>query len=1467
MWHLRRVHMESVGHPDARFDPLTVNLTDTAGEPTSSVLWLENMGGKTSWLSLVFSTLRPSLSEFLGKPDKQLGDYILASDTAHVILEFAQVAGVRTLTGSGTRLLLGQVLQWRQHRQEKTRESAQLNRQLWGVVVPPSGGTVTFEAVVDLIHTDDAQRRPLADFTGQLADLMHGDVFRPDSNQTRWAEWLRHHGLDPDVFADQLKMSADEGSISERFHFQTGDQLVQWAMPYIIRPEVPEGIAAVVDQVKDTLVQRPSLLAQQLFCSTVESRLAYAATQQHQLDEQRAEATTVWDSSLGIADQFRAALAAAEHSVGHHRTEAARFEQVAKDAQSLRNQRQQQWRQAQLVAAQLHHQETSLAHVGAAEDLKDSQQRVDGWELTSTLRRLGEVESRLGQVDALLADVDDQAAPLREAVSLAESRLAAKLSCLRKAEQASLDQADEQLTHARADDQQAERAFKEAQAAHSGATSDAATAEAKLSQLDSEMAQAVEDGLLALGQPVDDAVASIRAEIGRLQAEVERLALVAKIAEAEALAARGGVEKARGRERIARAAFEKAEARSLAVASAAESLLDIPAVATAFDTAHPDLWHDGPAAADRLAQEADVAATERVAIELRSATDRRAVDWLDRTGLLPPTTDVELVLATLAKAGIRSSFSGWEVLRTQLPADRHADAISQHPEVVNGVVLTDPGELDAAVEATSDLSLTAPTALTIAAVLLGRAADEPIIVLPGPEALHDESAALEEGDRRQAQLDAADVDRDGARARETAARNARAALAAFLEANPAEAVASWRAETSRRLAELAAAERHLEDALGTLQGADSNERLAGEAVRPARDAHAEAQRSERAVQRLAANQARRPHEQRGLVDAQTRRGDAEWLMQAAASGRTEAAEQMDAARDIKTDVSIRISQIETAFTRNRLTVVDGPAPEEPVDTLERALDLARDSLLAAAPPDQLVKEQAGLQQDRSQLSAELRRRDDAVTQLARTFLASPEGATSDARDSATSESKRRLAAAQRREALAADTLEKAEADLHEKEAIPQSRRTPLEDDPTTADDARVLAERLAAEAAIALAERDTAAESQRHHGLSADEAEATAKAFGRECSDLTEMLRRHATLMRRPAEILDERREAAAWSGTAAQAEKERRERQTLLDEAAEYMRIASDERNHALDDVRHLANEHRDLLAAELPTLLPRLTEGHPDQRGAYAEDLSMQLRAYAMTIENQLADLDRHRRIVIDHLTGKVKETVKLLERMQRRTRLPSGLDEWSDRPFLHLTHPKLPETTDELTGRVATVVDRICAEPSKTPTSGMELLYAAVSAAVGGPFHASILKPHKRLTDERVDISEMASFSGGQKVTAALVMFAALTRMRTEAHSSGQQTNAALPLLLDNPIGKANQATLMEVQQRVADAFGLQLIYTTGLHDVGALASFRNIIRLDGRENPRSGRVHVVVDNESSDLVYLYSIRMVQHDSTVG
>lgn len=413
MWHLRRIHMESVGHPDARFDPLTVSFTDIAGVPTATVLWLENMGGKTSWLSLVFCTLRPSLNEFLGMPDKRLGDYVLATDTAHVVLEFAQIAGSRRLTDSGTRLLVGQVLQWKQRRQETNRESAQLARQFWAAVVPPTGGRLTFEEAVRLMHTEDDQRRPMSDYLAQLSSIMDADVFRPDDNQRRWLNWLGLHGLDPEVFADQLKMSADEGSISERFHFEDGDQLVQWAMPYIMPPQVPEGVAKVVEEVRGTLLKRPELLAQQQFCRTVETTLTYAAAQQSQLEEQRAEAVGGWDAAVVLADQFRAATIREGKSVEHHRGRAQVYEAKAADALSIRNQRQQQSRQAQLVGSRLHYEEVSKRHGELTTKLQGAQDKVDAWETTDRLRQVGRLQARLDQIDGLLQELDDQAEPLR----------------------------------------------------------------------------------------------------------------------------------------------------------------------------------------------------------------------------------------------------------------------------------------------------------------------------------------------------------------------------------------------------------------------------------------------------------------------------------------------------------------------------------------------------------------------------------------------------------------------------------------------------------------------------------------------------------------------------------------------------------------------------------------------------------------------------------------------------------------------------------------------------------------------------------------------------------------------------------------------------------------------------------------------------------------------------------------------
>lgn len=1464
MWHLRRVHMESVGHPDARFDPLTVNLTDLAGEPTASILWLENMGGKTSWLSLVFCTLRPSLNDFLGRPDKRLGDYILATDTAHVVLEFAQIAGSRTLSSSGTRLLLGQVVQWKHRRQETSRESTQLARQFWAVVVPPTGGRLTFDSAVRLMHTEDNQRRPLSDYTAQLSSLIDGDAFRPDDNQRRWSDWLGQHGLDPEVFADQLKMSADEGSISERFHFQNGDQFVQWAMPYIIPPQVPEGIAKVVEDVRDTLLKRPALLVQQQFCQTVESKLKYAAAQQSQLQEQRAEAVGGWDAAVLLADQFRAAMMREDKSAEHHRRRAGHYEEKAAQAQSTRNQRQQQSRQAQFVAARLLHQEASKLHQELTEQLQDAEDQVEAWETTDRLRDIGQIQSRLDQINGLLQELGDRAEPLRREVTRAESRLAAKLTTLRNAEQTELDHVDGSLTAAGAEIERADDALREAQSLHSQATGDIASAEERLRQLDSELGRAVEDGLIKVGQPIDDAIESAAQEHERVEAEVGRLEAVVEETQRAMGARESELGQAREKLTQARAAREQAKARSDAVDHALDRLLQMPGLAVAFEAEHPDVWQDGEAAADRLSRQAEQAAADRVELELVAATDTRAVEWLHRTGLLPPSQDVEAVLSVLqASPDIGRAYSGWDVLRRTVPADRHPAVIARFPDVVNGVVLENAGDLGAAARIAEDVVLTTPVVLSVASVLAGDRGDEPYVVLPGPAALYDDGAAAAEMTIRESRLEAVAGDKQAIIVREDEARTARTALRVFLDDHPAVAVARWRAE-------LVEHDRLVEEGverLSTMDEAYQHARRvaqdAVDAVPPVRDRLAELGRAQLTLRRLSDSQAARPATTDALRDAKERLATAQGRHQRAETDRRAANDRQTELNDLKTKLHVRISTLDSMFTRHRLVTSDETPPDDPVDTLESALSAARSELLQASPPDQLLLEQADRKKELAELDTLLRQADRRVVALAETLLAGPSGATLESRKAALRQAKERVAEFGRQKVLAEKALADARADLREKEASPQGRRAPLDVDPVTAEEALELHRQLTAEAAVAYEEFTEATNIQTHHTTSAGAADVDRRTFEREAEDLAAVLRRHATTMDRPAEILDLERVAAPWSGTTEQAEQTRRKRQTMLDEAAEYIRIATQERDKSLEDVRHLANQYRDMLTEELPTLLPRLTDGTADQRGGYARELTSRLHTFALTIEKELADVERHRRVVIEHLVGKVKETVKLLERMQRRTRLPAGLEDWSDRSFLHLTHPRLPETTDELSGKVATVVDNVCADRNNTVPAGIDLLYSAVSAALGGPFHATILKPHKRLKDERVDIGAMAAFSGGQKVTVALVMFAALTRMRTEARSAGMQTNAALPLLLDNPIGKANQATLMEVQQRVADAFGLQLIYTTGLHDVGALASFKNIVRLDGRENPRSGHVHLIVDPKAADLVYLDSIRLVQHE----
>ena len=137
-------------------------------------------------------------------------------------------------------------------------------------------------------------------------------------------------------------------------------------------------------------------------------------------------------------------------------------------------------------------------------------------------------------------------------------------------------------------------------------------------------------------------------------------------------------------------------------------------------------------------------------------------------------------------------------------------------------------------------------------------------------------------------------------------------------------------------------------------------------------------------------------------------------------------------------------------------------------------------------------------------------------------------------------------------------------------------------------------------------------------------------------------------------------------------------------------------------------------------------------------------------------------------------------------------------------------------------------------------------------------------RKLAEERIDTALLAAqvdfnrsegdtehmpidkvtVSGGELLTAAMMIYLVLARLRAESMHRG--AGEAGILIMDNPLGKANKALLLKTQIGLADAMAIQLFYTTGVQDTSALAEFENIVRLRRNSQSRgTRRIHVEVE----------------------
>ncbi|MEV5957622.1 hypothetical protein AB0M11_28290 [Streptomyces sp. NPDC051987] len=1501
MYELSRVRLYSIGPAGARYADTVLDLRGV-GEPVpdpaptqaeffeeepvgpprrpapAGVLFLENGGGKSVLLKLIFSVMLPGHRNTLGGASSGvLRKFLLADDCGHVALEWQH-----TLTGEC--VVVGKVSEWRGR---QVSNDPRKFAEAWYSFRPGPGLSLDNLPVAEstavrqpVEGTSGAQgrRRTMKGFRDAITEAgkayPHLDVYWEETHD-RWIEHLGDLGLDPELFRYQREMNADEGEAAGLFAVKKDSDFTDLLLRAVTDTRDTDGLADLVGGFGNKLGRRAELIAERDFTAgsvdllgrIVEAAQARSRAREiHTGAERRTRTLARRLSARGVRERVRAAdlaqrVTAAAYAVTH--SEGAR-------------------ERSALIAAELAYRHASLAlAVGeksaAAQkrELADARTLHSAWQAAEAVLRHRAAADRVARVAAAIQEAERDAAPALAARAKAAVEL---VRALHAAAEGADHLANEEEERSAALQELSDTAHRDSTAAATDAQrarSEAGHLRQRLGEVEQETAEAVRAGWLDDSTPDADPA---RAALAASDAEKTAVAAWDTAREASRRASEHARETASAESRAELTAARAADAataaertydaeKRLAEALAGEERLAELLGLTGSRTAVPRPRHERgddtltPEELDRFADELRellddaVGSAERHLFELRTAAadDARILGALGDGGLLPPGPDVLATVEFLGEHGI-PALPGWRYLAQAVDPGDHARVLAARPELVDGVIITDPDTHARAREALGEAALLPRSAVAVgtAAALLAPtpaadAAPGDVFLVPPNPAMHDERAADEE---RQA-LRARAADRD-MEIRTLAARLGK-------DRELAARLASWRTGCpAGRLVELAQEARDArvfaEEAEAELAEARAARAEAEEAAAEAaqvRDERQEgAQKARRAADALA-GLAFRLRERAGwqvklreLADeaAESEARAQSCLERARAADEDRRAAQRAADDARRTARALRAERSEIAGAPDEVPESDEDAPRSSssLPALREAYRAASQLYEKVGVGADLRAEQARAESDESAALAELERLSNKVRTRAEQLLQSPDGSDGPSRQAAAARAEELVQLLETRMSTASEQLGRlrGEAERHAPEDGEAHTELPAELQPRDAEHAQALLRTATAELA---ARTEALAQAREAHAELLDAhraAEDAAGGFEETAAMLRDLLREHIAD--------DEQEEPEPYPGTLEEARHSAAEARRSLRGCAGDLSAAEAAVREASDVlVRHANATRYEAVRTPARQQIRELpASALPEHAQKWADAFAPRLRV----LTDELAQLERNRDSIVDRLRGLVESALATLRSAQRLSRLPEGLGEWSGQEFLRIRFEEPDQAT--LTERLGEVVDEATRAAVKKNSDlrrdGMSLLLRGVAAALHPKGVAvEILKPDAVLRAERVPVGQMGDvFSGGQLLTAAIALYCTMAALRSNDRGRDKHRHAGT-LFLDNPIGRANATYLLELQRAVSDALGVQLLYTTGLFDTTALAEFPLVIRLRNDADLRAGLKYISVE----------------------
>ncbi|MFD8378694.1 hypothetical protein ACFV2X_09145 [Streptomyces sp. NPDC059679] len=872
---------------------------------------------------------------------------------------------------------------------------------------------------------------------------------------------------------------------------------------------------------------------------------------------------------------------------------------------------------------------------------------------------------------------------------------------------------------------------------------------------------------------------------------------------------------------------------------------------------------EGPLSAEELDRNADalrelldesVASAERQLFDLRTAAadDARILGALGDGGLLPPSPDVLAAVEYLGEHGI-PALPGWRYLAQAVDPVDHAAVLAARPELVDGVVITDPDTHARAREVLGTASLLPRSAVAVgtAAALLAPtpppgAQDSGVFLVPPNPAMHDERAADDERRELRARATARDEEIRALAARLAGDRALAARLSAWRTGCPPGRLAELAeaAEAAREAAE--EAQRELAEARTARVEADE---AAGEAARVRDERQEAAQRARRAADALAGlafrlrERAAWQTRLRELADeaAEYEERAAACVDRARAADEDRRAAQRAADDAHRTARALRAERAEIAGAPD--DVADGAPPTASLPALREAYRAASQVYEKVGVGADLRAEQARAESDESAALATLDRLTNKVRTRAAQLLESTDGADGPSRQAAAARAESLVHMMETRASAASEQLGRLRGEAERLAPADGEAHTELPDGmvPQDAEQAKELLRSANAELSTRADALETARTTHSELLRAHRAAEDAAGGFEETAALLRDLLRDH-----QDAAVDGTPEQPEAYAGSLAEARQAAAETRRSLRGCAGDLSAAEAAVREASDVlVRHAnANRYEQVRTPARQQIRELPASALPEHAAAWAEAFAPRLRV----LTDELAQLERNRDSIVDRLRGLVESSLATLRSAQRLSRLPEGLGEWSGQEFLRIRFEDPDQAT--LAERLGEVIDEATRSAvrknSDLRRDGMSLLLRGVHAALlPRGVAVEILKPDAVLRAERVPVGQMGDvFSGGQLLTAAIALYCTMAALRSNDRGRDRHRHAGT-LFLDNPIGRANATYLLELQRAVSDALGVQLLYTTGLFDTTALAEFPLVIRLRNDADLRAGLKYISVE----------------------